>query len=567
MELIERNSYIYLSGASSVELMAIKGHFSLIDPKYEMMKKRNPGMEWDGKVRFYSLWKETDDGNKIYRFRVGHLQKLLKFLNDEELSYTFERKVELDPIPFAQHLMGDDKKPISLDETQIEASKALLASRRAVIELGTGSGKTEIVLNAFRCVQQVYPDVKMLLVVPKLNLLMQTIERIKRRLPGIGKIGQLGEGVFDVKGAAITVGTFQTASAGKHITLAKEIREWLLTVDMLVLDEAHHTRSDQGQDIINTTPSKWLWAVSAKVTFFKKENEVKHLVLESLFGPPAFKGFSAIRTCPTTVVMHRDRRWEGQLSEFHLFNTYVDGMPVMFKASPEGEWFDACYRGPDIDGKVDCELNPDLCKLNPNKKRVPDKKKFGFYQKVGDEWQAVDTDSRYTICMTTHDIGIVNFTPRNKWAVEVAKQCKFKDEPFVISYRRARHPVVLIPKLRKAGLNVVVVDGDLSGPEQLEMFEKVKNREIDGIMATYSIVAEGVDIPNLVHLIKLDGIGEEQVLTQQRGRVQRVFTGKKMGYLHIPYDRQHQKLLRTSMSMSSYFKKHTDAKVVIRDWK
>jgi superfamily II DNA or RNA helicase len=588
MELVERKSYVYVVNASTITVQALRTHFSAPHPRAYMMKKRNAGKkywdEWDGRVHFFNLWK-GDPTESTYRLPVGFLPKLLKFLRDEELDFVFEQQIEIAEFEFASHLVGPDGKELVFDETQVAASKALLSKRRVAIELGTGSGKTEIVLNAFQCVRQIYPDVKMLFVVPKLNLLAQTVKRIEERFPGLPKIGWVGEGEFDID-SPLVVGTMQTVSAGEHIVMSKQIKEWLKTIDILAIDEAHHSQSFQGQSLIDICPSKWLWAVSAKVTYVDKKNIVKHMTLEGLFGPPAFQGKSATRTCPTTIIMHRHRSWEGSLGDIRLYNTYVNGLPVKYKLGPKDEWRDAIWRGPDSEGIVDPTLDPDLMKEVKRAGRtflVPDNTKYGFYQKVktldpyGEEievWEAIDCESQYTVCWTTHDIGIVVFRPRNEWAIKVAVEARNKKEPFVISYKRSRHPLMLKPLIKEAGLNVRLVNGKLSGPQQLELFEQVKNREIDGIVAAYSIVAEGVDIPNLVHLIKLDGITEEQVLTQQRGRVERVFPGKERGYIHIPYDYQHERLLRNSQAMSGYYKRQNKtglyleqkSKVVIREW-
>ncbi len=558
MIILEKRNHLVLRLDNKTQFTALRGHFSVPHPQASLLKKRKSYLkDWDGKVSFVKLGKQDPSGLTAF-LPVGFLPKLLSYLDSEDLPYIFENKVPLSPIPFGQHLTGDDGQPLILDPTQMEAAKALLASRRAVIELGTGSGKTELVINDFMCVREVYPDVKLLFVVPSRNLLTQTVERVRRRLPWLDKVGIIGEGKFEVD-SPIVIGTNTTTSAAEHILKSEEIKAYLKTVDILAIDEAHHSRSFQGQKLIDLCPAIWLWAVSAKVTFFDKKHIVTHWTLEGLFGEPAFRGKSAVRTCPTTVMAYTHKSWTDELADLDLYGTYAMGLPVRFKFNPEEtEWQHGTWRGPDVEGKLEYEGNEDLFKEVRRKGRmvhVRDKTKFGIYVQQDDGWEKVQPPRDLTVYWNTHDIGIVHFKPRNRWVRDLAVRQAAAGEPFVVSVRRTAHIRKILNSLTRAGLRVEAVSGQLSGAKQLKLFQKVIDRELDGIVAIYSIVAEGVDIPNLIHLIKADGITNEQVLTQQRGRVERVFPGKPMGYIHVPRDVQEPRLMRSSQQITGYYRR------------
>ena len=100
-----------------------------------------------------------------------------------------------------------------------------------------------------------------------------------------------------------------------------------------------------------------------------------------------------------------------------------------------------------------------------------------------------------------------------------------------------------------------MVSGESSGREQTESIQKLAKGEVMGIVAVYSTMSEGVDVPILVHLLKLDGIASEQVLTQQLGRVRRKHDNKEMGYLHIPSDEYYAYLKKKSAYMAQYYQR------------
>ena len=108
--------------------------------------------------------------------------------------------------------------------------------------------------------------------------------------------------------------------------------------------------------------------------------------------------------------------------------------------------------------------------------------------------------------------------------------------------------------LRKAGIEAHILHGDLTGDEQRDVISDVREARVPGLVGHHSILSEGMDLPRLIHLIKLDGISEEQVLEQQKGRVQRVFEGKKMGFIHIPRDLQEENLNKVNGQMVTYFR-------------
>ena len=583
MQITEHCDHLEIIFDNSVQAFGVKQRFAVAHPQAWHIRQRNPHMEeWDGQIHFC---KPIKKGSNIFTLPVGFKASLIGFLNDENLAYKFSSIVDATEIPFDQHLLHLEGEggQLTLDETQKPACQALLASRRAVIELGTASGKTEIFINAFACLREVFPDLRCAIIVPKKNLLTQTVERIHNRLKNI-KVGIVGGGKFQID-APITVATAQTACGHDKLVKATEIRQWLSTVNCLILDEAHHSAlSTQWQDIIAYCAPRWLWAVSAKVTFFNAKNKVKEMSLEGLFGKPAFQGFSKERTCPVTAVFHYHPAWKGKFNDQGLHGNFTDMLPCSYRLAKGQPWQSGFWRGPDNMGCVNEEWlkkpNPkDILGSDPEtnlpvyrskaliadpddptkriynpERMVPDKERFGVYTQDAAGWHKVATNNRHVVYFTRHDVAIMEFRERNAWAIGLAVAFTERKQAWAISTKRNRHAFKILAMLRKAGIEAHILHGDLTGDEQRDVISDVREARVPGLVGHHSILSEGMDLPRLIHLIKLDGISEEQVLEQQKGRVQRVFEGKKMGFIHIPRDLQEENLNKVNGQMVTYFR-------------
>lgn len=586
MRVTEHCDRLELVFDNSIQEFGVKTQFAVAHPNAWHIRKKNPHMtEWDGQIHFC---KPIKKGSNIFTLPVGFKARLLKFLEEEALPFEFVSVMSNDPIPFTQ-LIHDVPKgvPMILDEVQEAACRCLLNGRRVVIELGTATGKTETFINAIACLLQAHPEAKAAIIVPKKNLLTQTVQRIYERLPWIKKVGIVGDGKFEID-SPITVATAQTACGHDRLIKAEEIRQWLATVSTLVLDECHHAAlSPQWQDVIAWCTPRWLWAVSAKVTFLNAKNKVKEMSLEGLFGAPAYRGFSKERTCPVTAVFHHHNSWKGEFDEQGLHGTFSDMLPCSYRLTKGQPWLSAFWRGPDKEGVVPEWMlvpNPrDIRGYHPetnepifrpdamikdeetgefiyNPQRcVANKELFGVYaqgldKKEPDKWVKVNALSRHVVYFTRHDVAIMEYAKRNQWAVNLAVECTRRGEAWAISTKRNRHVFKIMGMLRRAGVNAHSLTGDLNATQQKMVIEDVRNGAMPGLVAHHTIISEGTDIPRLIHLIKLDGISEEQVLEQQKGRVQRVFEGKKKGFIHIPRDLQESNLNKVCGQMVTYFR-------------
>lgn len=551
------------------QLEAVYAVLRVVHPSLHHIRKRNPRMEkWDGIVKFY----EQGVHELQVLIRPGHLQRLRMALDAQKVKYDFYTDQRPDDgIPFDQLLDG-----VTLDEDQVQACKALLDNERCSLEFKTGGGKTEIATNAMLCAFAANQARRVLFVVPRLNLLYQTVARLEKRL-GM-KVGIVGDGHFEIE-SPVVISTADSACGAKHLARSTEVLAWLRTIDILILDEAHHSTSSMWGNLIDRCPARRLWALSGKVTFIDKKNMIKHLTLEGIFGPPVHSGSSSARSCPVSIICHKDLSWAGIFDGEGLSGSLTDCTQALYR-HPGGKWEKCFWRGPNAEGQSPQWMLQKVVDRRGNQSWELDKTMYGIYTsdhlKFGDECAEreairackIDVPSEDILYWTRHDIGIMEFAERNKWAVRLAGECHRRREPFVMSVKRKKHLVRMERLLTRAGIKVGVVSGSITGTKQSKIIGKVADGQLPGLIGIYSTVGEGMDIPCLVHYIKLDGVTDEMTLEQQKGRVQRVCEGKERGYMHLPRDTQLSALDKNTGHVLQYYRNtKLDVRTIVVDEK
>lgn len=514
-------------------LAAVADGLAVTDPQFKFMKQRNPHMKWDGRVQFLETHGEGSMVGGIgLADRVRKLAKRGKWALEDEVDLATG-------LALTEHLHNE-----KLSADQVEASKALLGSSTGCIQLDVSSGKSYILLNLAACFLAQRPGSRFVIVVPKKALLYQLVKDAQKLLPG-HDIGVLGDGHRVLH--AITVATAATAVATDRITGSKAIAEWMAGVDAIAIDEAHHSTAATWATIIAQLPAPFLWGVSAKFDLGPGKKPLER-TLEACFGPPLYEGAAQDFRVPVTVVSYHFEDWAGGV-DARLGSKLVDLTPAKYFA--DGKWRDGFYRGPDGDGRVAPELR------RPGRGGVPgapDPGKYGIYREGPDGDERVP-DPGDVVYSTAPDLGIMNFAPRNAWAVALARQMAEAGEIFLATCSRSRHIRVLARLMRQAGLVVEVLDGKVGAAELERIVTAWRAKEIHGVVAQKDVVSEGLSIPSLHHLIKLDGSAGHMLLHQQKGRPARREPGKERGFLHVPYDYQHPSLAANSRAVLAYYRK------------
>ena len=124
---------------------------------------------------------------------------------------------------------------------------------------------------------------------------MRELRKVMAKALNPKEIGVIGDSEFDVTPETrLAVGVANSVAAGEQILARQEILGWLARVTLLVIDEAHRSRSDFYKDAIKNCPNAMrLWALSGK--FDSKTNPIKELEVESFFGKPLMVGDNEAR--------------------------------------------------------------------------------------------------------------------------------------------------------------------------------------------------------------------------------------------------------------------------------
>jgi superfamily II DNA or RNA helicase len=226
---------------------------------------------WDGKEHLVRLSRRTGS----YVFPTGVLGDVL----GSELADRFEfRDLRRRPTE-RRELAWIGKEP---RDYQIAAADAALkdrglASGRGILHLPIRAGKT---LTASLMIHRL--GVRTLFIVPSDILLHQTVQSIGDCVAGAA-VGRCGAGIWDPQW--ITVATIQTL-----IAQPKRAAGLLASVDLLIVDEAHHMEAPEWRKPVLSSNAFYKIGLSATVFVNREiENERSAIWLKAATGPILYK--------------------------------------------------------------------------------------------------------------------------------------------------------------------------------------------------------------------------------------------------------------------------------------
>ena len=191
------------------------------------------------KTAYIRYIKSSKDKSSVF-FPTGWSGKFIEKLKAKEIPVTWENK-RVQPI-----IQASDYEMNSVPELrdyQQEALEKCLTSGRGIIHHATGAGKTVVMAALLNNL-----NLKALIIVPTLNLLIQTADEFKKFL-GEENVGMIGEGDFDPK--QFTVATVQSLWS-KIKKDDNDLKKVFKEFQFLALDEAHHINIAGKDDIKNT---------------------------------------------------------------------------------------------------------------------------------------------------------------------------------------------------------------------------------------------------------------------------------------------------------------------------
>jgi superfamily II DNA or RNA helicase len=205
-----------------------------------------------------STW---DERSKRFRAMALHYMDIVDYLNNSKIVFT-DNVLDLIPCP-------ELHSNIILRDYQKQALDAwILNSKRGVIVLPTGSGKTVIGINAISLL-----NTPTIVVVPTLDLLDQWRSQLKKEFKI--DIGMLGGGEQEIK--AITVSTYDSA----YIHAARLGNKF----GLIIFDEVHHLPAEGYKHIAEMFAAPFRMGLTATY----ERDDGLHSELNRLIGGKVFE--------------------------------------------------------------------------------------------------------------------------------------------------------------------------------------------------------------------------------------------------------------------------------------
>lgn len=246
----------------------LKERLSVFYPKYWFSKKYKEGL-WDGKYCFLKGCR---------RFPTGLLFIVEEYFQEKGIEYQIADRRTFPEIRLMSldFLAKEPLKGIQLRKYQIDAIIEAVMGGRGVIELPTGSGKTEIAIGITKLL-----GLNTLFLVNTKDLLHQTADRYEKRIGK--KAGIIGDDIFDIKD--ITISTIQSLYSlfKKNQNRGKEV---LNLFDISIYDECHHSSSASFYTLgMYMHNSYFRFGMSATPL---KRDILNNMKIMALTGPPIY---------------------------------------------------------------------------------------------------------------------------------------------------------------------------------------------------------------------------------------------------------------------------------------
>lgn len=268
----ETLEYLVIDECTSNEYEQLKLSYNKKTKNYRFAPTYKSGL-WDGNISFLkgkylpaSSYKYLFDVCEQYLFpcEIEGIEKLL----DNDIDYDEFKE-------WCDNLFKDAKKKPRY--YQIEAAYRMLKYKRCMIQLATGGGKTFIAFIVFAYLLQVKKVRKIMMVVPKVDLVLQPTADFNEYNQTCNldiKIQQIFSGCKANPDANVYIGTYQS--------LRTECAEYFTQFDVVLSDECHTATNASTIKIMEQCKFPYRFGLSGTIPGTKYADG---LTLISNFGP------------------------------------------------------------------------------------------------------------------------------------------------------------------------------------------------------------------------------------------------------------------------------------------
>ena len=200
---------------------------------------------------------------------------------------------------------------VEVGQEQVDAINFMLSRRSSIVSLQTGLGKTLSVMVANKIIQDNYPNVTTIIVVP-----VKAVKSFKREIKRIGyKIGDVGiistaEISYDLKNNKIFL--FTDTNIVKYVELLEEIKKAKNNGKfVLIVDEAHKLQDPKSAFVKTMVEVRGFCSVFIGLTATPILNSLDSLYHIVSFFAPGFLG--------------RKTQFDNEYTIWHLADQYIKG--------------------------------------------------------------------------------------------------------------------------------------------------------------------------------------------------------------------------------------------------
>ena len=221
----------------------LRGHYNFLRKVFTCR-----GMEYNPKSgRMVPVILENFLDRETHMFGFGLLSKLLEALNKRKLAVSVKDNRLPPHIGQIFYPLTDDR--VTLRDDQEAGVQAFLKTGHGVWDAATNAGKTEMAVEVIRRL-----GLKTLFVVKSRDLLDQSKEKIEKRLKT--EVGIMASPEFDTS-KDVTVCMAQSLS-----TRLNDFKDFLKTIDLLILDECHNITDNRVYAVVRACPAYYRLAMS-----------------------------------------------------------------------------------------------------------------------------------------------------------------------------------------------------------------------------------------------------------------------------------------------------------------
>jgi len=220
---------------------------------------------WDGKVKLYNRKEQT--------FPAGLVDQVANSIEQWAVNKEIGLEIDIEDHETYPDPTGDYKLiGIEPRDYQLEAAEALIEGGRGILKAATNAGKTAITAMLIKRM-----ELRTIIIVPSIDLLHQTAEKLQAMLGG--KIGLIGDGKFKIEDVTVAMpstlirritkkkrkkGNKQPSKIEKENENAKIMSniEILRSFEMVIADECHTLGSKTFDKVMQAISAPYRFGMS-----------------------------------------------------------------------------------------------------------------------------------------------------------------------------------------------------------------------------------------------------------------------------------------------------------------